>query len=111
MKRILCVSLLLFPACAVGPGYERPEMEVPERFRASVEPEAAASFADLAWWELFRDPVLRGLIASSLEGNLDLQIAVQRSEQARPQVGATRAALLPPLGDPGRPERRAEPRL
>ncbi len=109
MKRILCVSLLLFTACAVGPGYERPEMEVPERFRASVEPEAAASFADLAWWELFRDPVLRGLIASSLEGNLDLQIAVQRSEQARQQVGATRAALLPQIGYQGSARRSKYP--
>lgn len=101
MKPAACLCLLVFTACAVGPKYERPEMEIPERYRATVDPETAASLADLPWWDLFGDPVLRELVENSLEGNWDLQIALQRSEQARQQVTATRSALLPQIGYSG----------
>ena len=101
MKRAFAALLLLSTACAVGPSYERPQMEIPERYRATVDPETAASLADLPWWELFGDPVLRELVEDSLEGNWDLQIALQRSEQARQQVSATRSALFPQIGYSG----------
>ena len=111
MKRVACVCglLLLASGCAVGPRYERPDVETPQRYRASVDPEAAASFADLPWWEVFGDPQLQEVVATSLENNWDLQIAVQRSEQARQQVGATRSSFFPHLGYSGKAQRSRYP--
>lgn len=107
--RAACLSILLLTACAVGPGYERPDLDIPERYRAPVSPEAAASFADLPWWEVFQDPTLEDLVAHSLRDNWDLQIALQRSEQARQQVTATRSALLPQVGYSGSAQRSQYP--
>lgn len=107
--RAACLSLLLLAACAVGPRYERPDVDVPERYRSPVAPEAAASFADLPWWDVFEDPALQHLVERSLENNLDLQIALHRSEQARQQVTATRSALLPQLGYGGSAQRSRYP--
>jgi len=94
----LITLLSVTASCAVGPNYKRPEVEVPDRYRAELTPEAAASFADLPWWEVFEDPALQALLTQSLADNRDLQIALQRSEQARQQVTATRSALLPQIG-------------
>jgi len=105
----LSLLLLLPTACAIGPHYERPDLEVPERYRAAVTPEAASSFADLPWWEVFEDPALQELLAASLADNWDLQIALQRSEQARQQVTATRSALLPQVGYGGSAQRSRYP--
>ena len=109
MNRLACASLLLLCSCAVGPRYERPEVDPPERYRAEVTPEAAASFADLPWWEVFGDPTLRELVENSLAGNWDIQIAVQRSEQARQQVGGTRSAFFPQLSYMGSGRRSHSP--
>jgi len=109
VKRAAWASLLLLTACAVGPRYERPDVEVPERYRAAVAPDAAASFADLPWWEVFEDPALQELLAASLTDNWDLQIALQRSEQARQQVTGTRSALLPQIGYGGSAQRARYP--
>jgi multidrug efflux system outer membrane protein len=109
VNRLACASLLLLCSCAVGPRYERPEVDPPERYRAEVTPEAAASFADLPWWEVFGDPTLRELVENSLAGNWDIQIAVQRSEQARQQVGGTRSAFFPQLSYMGSGRRSHSP--
>ena len=111
MKRVACACLLLSFAtgCAVGPRYERPDVETPQRYRANVEPEAAASFADLPWWEVFGDPKLQELVETSLTNNWDLQIAIQRSEQARQQLGGTRSAFFPHVGYSGQAERSRYP--
>ena len=55
----------------------------------------ARSLADLPWWEVFHDPVLKGLIDESLANSYDLRIVATRVEQARAGVGVTRADLLP----------------
>jgi outer membrane protein, multidrug efflux system len=84
----------LLHACAVGPNYRRPATTLPEAFRGQevAEPE---SLADLPWWEVFQDDVLRGLIAEALRSNYDLQTAVSRVEQARGVLVATRSAIFP----------------
>jgi NodT family efflux transporter outer membrane factor (OMF) lipoprotein len=44
---------------------------------------------------LFNDPMLTGLQARAQDGNLDLQMAVERIEQGRAQLGIAAAQLLP----------------
>jgi len=79
----------------VGPDYQRPGYPVPETFRGQGpeiprEP-AAASFGDLAWFEVFKDEQLQELIRIALKENYEVQIAAQRVLQAREQVTIQRA--------------------
>ena len=89
----------LMSACAVGPNYHRPDVQIPDSFRASGEsPQAelqAASFADLPWWQVFHDPQLQGLIRTALKQNYDLQLATERISAARAQAGITRSNQFP----------------
>src|SRR6266850_1372389 len=89
----------------VGPHYERPSVDSPEDFRGRIGPEDAASFADLPWWEVFGDPMLRHLVTQSLTGNYDLLAAVARIEQARAQVGIAASDLYPQIGYEGAAQR------
>jgi multidrug efflux system outer membrane protein len=90
------IAGVLFAAgCAVGPDYRRPELTAPASFRGEAAPASAASLADLPWWELFRDPALKGLIQDALAGNYDLRIAAARVAQARALAGVARAEFFP----------------
>jgi multidrug efflux system outer membrane protein len=97
MRRIEAVALLLpllLVGCTVGPRYKRPSLHPPTNFYTA--PEATAhSVADLAWWELFKDPVLQSLIREALSKNYDLQLAVARVEQERALIGVTRSQYYP----------------
>jgi multidrug efflux system outer membrane protein len=98
MKRILLsFSILALAGCAVGPNYKRPQVALPGDFRgapaASSTP--AASIADTKWQDLFADQTLNQLVSTALNNNFDLRIAAERVEQARAQLGATRANQYP----------------
>lgn len=103
MKRVALASLgaLLFAGCTLGPDYQRPQIELPQAWRsgealpASEQPEA---LANLAWWQLFEDPVLDALVAEALTNNRDLKIAAARIEEAAGLLGSTRAQLFPQVG-------------
>jgi outer membrane protein, multidrug efflux system len=94
----LCVLLPLvvfLPACLVGPNYNRPKVSAPPAFRGVQGAAEQASFADLPWWEVFKDQTLQGLIKTSLANNYDLLIAVQRIEEARQVAAEARAQFFP----------------
>ncbi len=88
------VAALALQACAVGPNYRRPDTPLPESYRSDPAPQPE-SLADLAWWEVFQDDVLQGLIAEALRNNYDLETAVSRVEQARGVLVSTRSAIFP----------------
>ncbi len=94
------MAALLAPACAVGPDYERPRVELRGAYRGSAAtPTSAAgqghSLGDLQWSQVFQDPPLQALIRTALAQNLDVGIAAARIEQAAAQLGITRADQLP----------------
>lgn len=93
--RRLPVPLLmaLLGGCAVGPDYERPELEVPESYVQPVE--QGENFANTPWWELFQDEQLQALIRIALEENQELGIAAARVEEFRAILGVTRADQFP----------------
>ncbi len=88
---------LVLAGCMLGPDYQRPVVPAPEVWRDGQSNADPASLADLAWWELFEDEELRGLVQAALEANKDLRIAVTRVDQARAQLGVTRAAQFPQI--------------
>jgi multidrug efflux system outer membrane protein len=91
------ISLVLLAGCAIGPNYKRPAVDAPNDFRFATSP-STNSFADLPWWEVFKDPTLLGLIQTAVSNNYDLHRAVARVEQARNLAVAARAPLFPQIG-------------
>lgn len=96
MRKPVVVALLplLFAGCALGPKYKRPQIQPPASYYA--EPQTSEnSVADLAWWDLFKDPVLQGLVREAFKNNYDLQLAVARVEQERALLGVSRSQYYP----------------
>ena len=89
--------------CTMGPNYRRPTVQVPQTFRAPEPlPETqATSFADLKWWQVFKDDELQRLIKTALAQNYDLRDAVARVEAARANLGITRSDQYPQVGASG----------
>jgi outer membrane protein, multidrug efflux system len=98
MRRLAFLSAaLLLTGCAVGPDYKRPEVQVPPEFRGKAPdvPASEKSIGDLAWWEVFQDPVLQELLRTALAANYDLRIATARVLDARAQVTINRSFQFP----------------
>jgi multidrug efflux system outer membrane protein len=100
---VLLIAIGFATSCTVGPDFHRPIVQVPKTFRAPqpLTDTQAASFADLQWWEVFRDDKLQGLIRTALERNYDLRDAVARVEMARANLGITRSDQFPQFGASG----------
>jgi multidrug efflux system outer membrane protein len=99
MRKISFVVLLtiLLAGCNLGPKYKRPTVQPPAEFYAERQT-TANSEADAAWWDLFKDPVLQGLIREALQNNYDLRSAFARVEQERALAGVTRSQYFPQVG-------------
>ncbi len=92
---------VLVAGCAVGPNYERPAIETPELVRGDVGPAEAESLANLAWWDVFQDSLLRALVTEAIHNNYDLRTAAARVERARQFVGVARSDVFPQIGYEG----------
>jgi multidrug efflux system outer membrane protein len=99
----ILIATSVLSSCTVGPNYHRPAVQVPQAFHAPEPlPDAqAASFADLKWWEVFRDGELQSLIRKALEQNYDLRDAVTRVEMAQANLGITRSDQFPQVSASG----------
>ncbi len=91
-------AALALSGCAVGPNYVRPKVNVPADFRGGEGAAQQASYADLPWWEVFKDEQLKALIKTALANNYDLAIAVSRVEQARQLANVARSQYFPAVG-------------
>ena len=88
-------TCLLLSGCAVGPKYARPKVNAPTEYRGVEEAAQQASFADLPWWEAFKDERLKELVQTALTNNYDLRVAVSRIEQSRQIALQARAQYFP----------------
>ena len=89
----MVLATALVAGCAMGPDYERPQVPDPEGYDQPTVP--GSSIANLAWWELFQDPVLVELIETALFNNKEMAIAAARIEEARAALGFVRADQFP----------------
>ncbi|TCP13585.1 multidrug efflux system outer membrane protein [Crenobacter luteus] len=101
MKRLLpLAAAVALSACAVGPDYQRPGVELPDSWTSApaAGPGAAEAAAlDARWWERFGDAELSRLIDEALAHNRDLVAAAARVDEAAALSSQARAALLPRL--------------
>jgi multidrug efflux system outer membrane protein len=98
---IIIASFLLFEACKVGPSFksQRTEIDSTAVYRYdSLQLAMTDSVLNISWWELFDDPIIDTLIRIGLEENKDALIASSRIEQARAQLGFTKANMWPSIG-------------
>jgi len=95
------VLLLVLSSCAVGPNYQRPELNVPGEFRGPPPAAKTNSLAELPWWDVFKDPDLKRLIGQALTNNFDLRIAISRVEQAAAIAAQNRALFFPQVNYAG----------
>src|SRR6266478_6663584 len=97
VRNCLVALLLAAPlsACMVGPGYRRPEVDVPAAWRLGAT--EAGELSNIAWWDQFQDPVLSNLVRTALANNKDLEIATANVDQAFAQYGIVRSAQFPQL--------------
>jgi multidrug efflux system outer membrane protein len=94
---LLLALPLLTAGCALGPDYERPQLDLPPHYRNAPDAQKTASLADASWREVFLDPLLQDLIERALQQNRDLHSAAQRVIAARANAGAATLARLPQL--------------
>ena len=92
--------------CTVGPDYEPPEPQLPDAWHQELVKGLASGNADLkSWWTALNDPVLTGLLERATPGNLDLQVALERIEESRALLGATRGVKYPLIDATGAAQR------
>ena len=99
MRRLVLAALLplLLTGCSLGPKYNRPELHPPTNFYTEQKA-SEISTADMAWWDLFKDPVLQGLIHEALIKNYDVELAMSRVEQERALLGVSKSQYWPQVG-------------
>jgi NodT family efflux transporter outer membrane factor (OMF) lipoprotein len=92
---------LLLGACAVGPEYKKPQLEMPQGWKVE-EPFRVSKPNDDApkgpWWLRFGDPQLDALQAKALANSPNLVIAGARLTQARAALAGVSGSLYPQVG-------------
>lgn len=98
---MLCGAFAL-AGCMVGPDFERPDAPRLDSWSqgANLEVDSRTGFTSrsaqtAAWWHVFQDDTLNGLIAQAYRENVGLQAAGVRVYQARAQLGIARGELFP----------------
>jgi len=90
-------------ACAVGPSYRTPKADAPPAFAAKIgtnspgsSVQSTAPSPDLAtWWRTLNDEELNALVDRAVKSNLDIEIALDRLQQARTYESVVVGYALP----------------
>ena len=97
----LCCALL--SACAVGPDYQRPAIDLGDSYKEAqaegwkpAQPRDAAERG--AWWRVYGDATLDGLMAQLNAANLSIAQAEANYRQAQALVQGARAGFFPTVG-------------
>ncbi|MCC2597777.1 efflux transporter outer membrane subunit [Pusillimonas sp. MFBS29] len=86
--------------CTVGPNFIPPDSELSQVIlapRTGYRVPLSISDADVPkmWWLIFDDPLLAKLQRRAQDDNLDFQLASERIEQSRAQLGIASSQLFP----------------
>ncbi|MBU0902922.1 MAG: efflux transporter outer membrane subunit [Gammaproteobacteria bacterium] len=99
LPALLALSLAL-SACAIGPDYQRPQLQTPVQFK-QIEGWSQAKPGDVlergSWWQLYGDTELNALVERLNISNQNLAASEAQYRQARALVRGARAAFYPSL--------------
>jgi len=94
----LCVAML--SACTLSPDYHRPELSTAAQFKQAegwTQAKPSDAIARGAWWELYGDAQLNGLVEELNRSNQTVAQAEAQYRQAQALVRSSRASLFPSL--------------
>ena len=92
VNKKLLISALFLVGCAHEAAL-RPDGQLPvSEFSYAIQ---SGKVADAQWWKSFNDPVLNDLVERAIKANPDLAIAQAHWREARANVAAVNAQLLP----------------
>lgn len=94
----LCVAML--SACTLSPDYQRPELSTPAQFKQAegwTQANPSDAIARGAWWEIYGDAQLNGLIEELNRSNQTVAQYEAQYRQAQALVRSSRSALFPSL--------------
>ena len=99
-SRLLSLSLcaLMLSACAVGPDYQRPSVAEPAQYKHAQgwrQANPSDSLARGAWWELYGDQQLNGLVEKLNSSNQTVAQSEAQYRQAQALVASARGAFYP----------------
>ena len=94
----VAVASALLSACAIGPDYQRPAMEIPAAYKEQRDWKLAEPNDALIrgkWWQVFGDKQLDALAEQVDVSNQNLKAAEARYRQATALSESARAGLFP----------------
>lgn len=94
----LSLSLALLSACAIGPDYQRPQVAEPAQYKEAAgwrQASPSDSLARGAWWELYGDRQLNGLIDKLNSANQSVAQSEAQYRQAQAWCAAPVARCSP----------------
>lgn len=95
---------LLLSGCTLGPDYQRPSAAVPDHYKSAKGWSEATPQDDLnkgAWWAVYQDPVLSGLLSQVSISNQNVAQYAAKYRQALALAAESRADLLPAISADG----------
>lgn len=96
-RTVIAFLIAILAGCSMAPEYSRPVPPIAGAWPKPAETTGKLNAVQTDWRTFFPDPRLQVLIATALEHNRDLRIAVARVEEARAQYGITKADRVPNL--------------
>ncbi|RON09702.1 RND transporter [Pseudomonas brassicacearum] len=94
----LSLSVLMLSACAIGPDYQRPPVAEPAQYKQAEgwrQATPSDSLARGAWWELYGDQPLNGLVEKLNGANQTVAQSEAQYRQAQALVRSARGAFFP----------------
>jgi NodT family efflux transporter outer membrane factor (OMF) lipoprotein len=92
----LALPLAMAACTTVGPDFEAPTAQVSPGWNQSLEEGLTPGQAEeIAWWQVFQDPVLSELVTLARQQNNTVQIAAIRVLETRAQLGIATGLRYP----------------
>jgi multidrug efflux system outer membrane protein len=89
---------LAMQSCFTAKTYDRPNVKTDNLYRMDKVSTDTTSLGDLAWNDLFTDPILQENINKGLQNNLDIRIAMQNIAASEAYMKQGKAGYFPSIG-------------
>jgi NodT family efflux transporter outer membrane factor (OMF) lipoprotein len=94
---VLVATATVMQSCFVAKEYDRPELKTENLYRNEIISTDTISLANVAWENVFTDPLLQGYIKKGLKNNLSIKIAMQNIVAAEATMKQGKAGYFPTL--------------